>query len=128
MSAQKNNNSPKPADKKKQILIGVICVIVLLNVMWTVMQNKFTPKLDEFKKEVNTAIAALDERITKIEKGGFTDVENIRAEFESLKQISTSLSERLTQSLKSEEEQLESLEAQVKAQRERVEAMKKLAK
>lgn len=128
MSAQKNNNSPKPADKKKQILIGVICVIVLLNVMWTVMQNKFTPKLDEFKKEVNTAIAALDARITKIEKGGFTDVENIRAEFESLKQISTSLSERLTQSLKSEEEQLESLEAQVKAQRERVEAMKKLAK
>ena len=81
MSAQKNNNSPKPADKKKQILIGVICVIVLLNVMWTVMQNKFTPKLDEFKKEVNTAIAALDERITKIEKSGFTDVENIKAEF-----------------------------------------------
>ena len=67
MSAQ-NNNSPKQPDKKKQIIIGVICVILLLNVMWTVMQNKFAPKLDEFKKEINTAIAALDSRITKIEE------------------------------------------------------------
>ena len=128
MSAQNKNNTPKPDNKKKQFIIGVICLIVLLNVMWTIMQNKFSPKLDEFKKEINTTIAKLDERITKIEQGGFTDVENIRADFESLKQISAGLAERLTQSLKSEEDQLESLEAQVKAQRERVEAMKKLAK
>lgn len=126
MSAQ-NNNSPKQPDKKKQIIIGVICVILLLNVMWTVMQNKFAPKLDEFKKEINTAIAALDSRITKIEKGGFTDVANIKADFESLKQIADTLSARMNQSLKTEEEQLASLEAQLAAQKARVEAMKKLA-
>ena len=123
MSAQ-NNKQP---DKKKQIIIGAICVILLLNVMWTIMQNKFTPKLDEFKKEINTAIAALDSRITKIEQGGFTDVANIKADFESLKQIADTLSARMNQSLKTEEEQLASLEAQLAAQRARVEAMKKLA-
>ena len=119
--------SAKQPDKKKQIIIGVICVILLLNVMWTIMQNKFTPKLDEFKKEINTAIAALDSRITKIEQGGFTDVANIKADFESLKQIADTLSARMNQSLKTEEEQLASLEAQLAAQRARVEAMKKLA-
>lgn len=122
MGAQKNNNPPK-TDSKKKIIIGVICVILLLNVMWTIMQNKFTPKLDEVK----AGMAAIEQRLAKIEKGGIPDVANLKEDFAALKAVSDKFADRLTQTLKSEEDQLAYLEAQVEAQKARVEAMKKLA-
>lgn len=122
MGAQKNNNPPK-TDSKKKIIIGVICVILLLNVMWTIMQNKFTPKLDEVK----AGMAAIEQRLAKIEKGGIPDVANLKEDFAALKAVSDKFADRLTQTLKTEEDQLAYLEAQVEAQKVRVEAMKKLA-
>lgn len=122
MGAQKNNNPPK-TDSKKKIIIGVICVILLLNVMWTIMQNKFTPKLDEVK----AGMAAIEQRLAKIEKGGIPDVANLKEDFAALKAVSDKFADRLTQTLKTEEDQLAYLEAQVEAQKARVEAMKKLA-
>lgn len=121
MGAQKNNNPPK-TDSKKKIIIGVICVILLLNVMWTIMQNKFTPKLDEVK----AGMAAIEQRLAKIEKGGIPDVANLKEDFAALKAVSDKFADRLTQTLKTEEDQLAYLEAQVEAQKARVEAMKKL--
>lgn len=122
MGAQKNNNLPK-TDSKKKIIIGVICVILLLNVMWTIMQNKFTPKLDEVK----AGMAAIEQRLARIEKGGIPDVANLKEDFAALKAVSDKFADRLTQTLKTEEDQLAYLEAQVEAQKARVEAMKKLA-
>lgn len=122
MGAQKNNNPPK-TDSKKKIIIGVICVILLLNIMWTIMQNKFTPKLDEVK----AGMAAIEQRLAKIEKGGIPDVANLKEDFAALKAVSDKFADRLTQTLKTEEDQLAYLEAQVEAQKARVEAMKKLA-
>lgn len=122
MGAQKNNNPPK-TDSKKKIIIGVICVILLLNIMWTIMQNKFTPKLDEVK----AGMAAIEQRLAKIEKGGIPDVANLKEDFAALKVVSDKFADRLTQTLKTEEDQLAYLEAQVEAQKARVEAMKKLA-
>ena len=122
MGTQKNNNPPK-TDSKKKIIIGVICVILLLNIMWTIMQNKFTPKLDEVK----AGMAAIEQRLAKIEKGGIPDVANLKEDFAALKAVSDKFADRLTQTLKTEEDQLAYLEAQVEAQKARVEAMKKLA-
>ena len=123
MSAQKDKKTPQAPDNKKKIIIGVVAVIVLLNIMWTIMQNKFAPKLDEVK----AGMAALEQRLEKIEKGGLPDVANLKEDFEALRKVSDQFSERLKSSLKAEEEQLASLEAQVEAQRVRVESLKKMA-
>ena len=126
MSAQnKNTNTPqaKTPDKKKQIIIGVICAILCLNVMWTIMQNKFTPKLDGVK----TDIAGVEQRVTKIETDGLPDVANLKSDFAGLRTTADVLSERIQQLLKLEEQQLEYLEAQTAAQKARVEALRKLA-
>ena len=124
MSAQnKKNDTPKAPDKKKQIIIGVICAIVCLNVMWTIMQNKFTPKLDGVKSDV----AGVEQRITKIETDGIPDVANLKADFAELRKAADDLSGRIQQLLKLEEEQLAYLEAQTAAQKARVEALRKLA-
>ena len=122
MSAQKDKKTPQTPDNKKKIIIGVVAVIVLLNIMWTIMQNRFAPKLDEVK----AGMAELEHRLDKIEQGGLPDVENLKEDFEALKAVSSQLSERLKNSLKAEEEQLANLEAQVEAQKARVESLKKL--
>ena len=122
MATQKDKKAPQKPDNTKKIIIGVIAVIVLLNIMWTVMQNKFTPKLDEVK----AGMAALEHRIDKIENGGLPDVANLKEDFEALKAVSAQFSERLNKSLKAEEEQLAYLEAQVEAQKARVESLRKL--
>ena len=123
MSAQKDKKAPQKPDNKKKIIIGAVAVIVILNIMWTVTQNKFTPKLDEVK----AGMAALEQRIAKLENGGLPDVANLKEEFASLKAVSDKFAERLNSSLKAEEEQLASLEAQVEAQKARVESLRKMA-
>ena len=121
MSAQKNT---APADnKKKQIIIGIIAVILLLNITWTIMQNKFTPKLDDIKADV----AGIAQRLTNIEDGGLPQVANLKQEFEALKAVSENFSERVKKLLKAEEEHLAYLEAQAAAQKARVEELRKLA-
>lgn len=123
MSAQKDKKASQTPDNKKKIIIGVIAVIVIFNIMWTISQNKFSPKLDEVK----AALAALEQRIDKLEKGGLPDVADLKEDFAALKSVSDKLSERLGQSLKVEEDQLAYLESQVKAQKAKVEALKKVS-
>lgn len=124
MSAQNvKNDTPKPQDKKKLIIIGVVAAILVLNIMWTVMQNKFTPKLDEVK----AGMAALEQRIAKLEQGGLPDVAELKEDFEGLKAVSAKFNEKISQAVKTEEDQLAYLEAQVEAQKARLEEMKKLA-
>ena len=123
MSAQKDKKTPQTPDNKKKIIIGVIAVILLLNIMWTVMQNKFTPKLDEVK----AGMAALEQRIAKLENGGLPDVADLKEDFAALKAVSEKFADRLNQSLKAEEDQLAYLESQVEAQKARVESLKKMA-
>ena len=120
MSAQK---ATPPADnKKKHIIIGIVAVILLLNITWTIMQNKFAPKLDGVK----TDVAGIAQRLTNIEDGGLPQVANLKQEFEALRAVSEKFTERAKQLLKAEEDQLASLEAQVAAQKARVEELKKL--
>ena len=124
MSAQNNKKNPQNTnDSKKKIIIGIVCLILLLNVMWTIMQNKFTPKLDEVK----AGMAALEQRITKLEQGGLPDVADLKEDFTALRAIADKFSERLNESIKTEEEQLKELEAQVEAKRARVEELKKFS-
>lgn len=123
MAQNKKGTPQNTPDKKKQIIIGIIALIVLLNIMWTIMQNKFTPKLEEFK----AAMSVLEQRIEKLEKGGMPDVAELKEDFAALKEISAKFSEKLTQSVKSEEDQLAYLEAQVAAQKARIEELKKFA-
>ena len=116
-------NVSQVKDKKKVITIAVICVILLMNVVWTIAQNKFTPKLDEVK----TIISGLEKRIEKLEQGGFSDMADLKNDFEAMKAISAQFSEKAAESLKAEEDQLKYLESQVEAQKAKVEAMKKLS-
>ena len=119
MSAQ-NKKGSAPMDKKKIIVIAAIVVIVVLNILWTVLQNKFTPKL----AEVNDLIAKVEARVTKLEQGGLPDVADLREEFSKLKEMAAGYEERLAQLRKAEEDQLATLQAQVEAQKSRVESLK----
>lgn len=110
------------SQKKKVFIIGAICLIVLLNIVWTVLQNKFAPKLDAFKSDM----AVLEQRIAKLEKGGLPDVADIREEFGALKQLSKQYSGQLEELIKIEEDKLKSLEEQTAAQKTRLEAIKNL--
>ena len=123
MSAQKDKKAPPKPDNKKKIIIGAVAVVLLLNIMWTIMQNKFTPKLDEVK----AAMSALEQRIEKLEKGGLPDVADLKEDFAALKAVSDKFAERLNASVKAEEEQLAMLEAQVESQKARVESLRKMA-
>ena len=124
MGSQNGTKTPQtPKDKKKVIIIAVVCAILVLNIMWTVSQNKFTPKLDEVK----ASLAALEQRVEKIEQGGFANIAELKDDFTALKAVSENLSAQLTQSLKAEEDTLAKLEAQVEAQKAKVEALKKVA-
>ena len=124
MSAQKKAAAATPADtKKKHIIMGIIAVILLLNITWTIMQNKFTPKLDGIKADV----AGISQRLTNIEDGGLPQIANLKGEFEALKAVSENFSERVKKLLKAEEEHLAYLEAQAAAQKARVEELRKLA-
>ena len=82
--------------KKKYFIIGAICLMVLLNIVWTVLQNKFTPRLDEFKTEMKN----FEQRIAKLEQGGLPDVADIREEFGSLKKLSQQYSGQLESLIK----------------------------
>ena len=115
------------APSKKHIIIGIVCAILLLNIMWTVMQNKFAPKLEEVKADMKAGIASVVQRVTKLEQGGLPDVADLKEDFAALKAVSDKFAERLTKAIKAEEDQLAYLEAQVEAQKARVEELKKLA-
>ncbi len=119
MSAQ-NKKGSAPMDKKKILIIAAVVVIVVLNILWTVLQNKFTPKL----AEVNDLIAKVEARVTKLEQGGLPDVADLREEFSKLKELAAGYEERLAQLRKAEEDQLATLQAQVEAQKSRVESLK----
>ena len=123
MSAQKNTATTPADTKKKHIIMGIIAVILLLNITWTIMQNKFTPRLDGIKADV----AGIAQRLTNIEEGGLPQVANLKQEFEALKAVSENFSERVKKLLKAEEEHLAYLEAQAAAQKARVEELRKLA-
>ena len=122
MSNQTAKKVSAPVNKKKLILIGAAVVLVILNVMWTVLQNKFTPRVDALREEFTT----IEARLAKLEKDALPDVEAIRSELNALKLMSEEYENRSTQLLKAEEAQLASLEAQLVTQRERVESLKKL--
>ncbi len=110
-------------NKKKMFVIGLIVAILLLNVVWTVLQNKFTPKVDELK----AGMLRLEQRINKLESSGISDIATLKEEFANLKVFSDSFSENLSESLKIEEERLATLQSQVEAQKTRIEALKKIA-
>ncbi len=130
MSAQKDKKTPQKPDNKKKIIIGVIAVIVLLNIMWTVMQNKFAPKLDEVK----AGLSEIEHRLDKIEQGGLTDVVNLKEDFAKWEAVSKQFAENVKTLQKAEEDRLANLEAQeaalkaqIEAQKTKVESLKNLS-
>ena len=122
MSDQPAKKVSAPVNKKKLILIGAAVVLVILNVMWTVLQNKFTPRVDALREE----FTKIEARLAKLEKDALPDVEAIRSELNALKLMSEAYEDRSSQLLKAEEAQLASLESQLATQKERVESLKKL--
>jgi len=107
----------------KRTLLIVVGVVLVLNIMWTILQNKFTPKLDEVKAEQ----AKFEQRVSKLERGGLPDVADLKDDFAKLKELAGQYDAKILELVKAEEEHLKTLEAQVAEQKERVEALKKMA-
>ena len=91
------------------------------------MQNKITPQFDALKTQMQAGLEALEQRLTKLEQGGLPDVADLKADFAALRGIADNLGQSVKASLKAEEERLATLEAQVEAQKARVEALKKMS-
>ena len=107
----------------KRTLLIIVGVVLVLNIMWTILQNKFTPKLDEVKAEQ----VKFEQRVAKLERGGLPDVADLKDDFAKLKELAVQYDAKILELVKAEEEHLKTLEAQVAEQKERVEALKKMA-
>ena len=107
----------------KRTLLIIVAVVLVLNIMWTILQNKFTPKLDEVKAEQ----AKFEQRVSKLERGGLPDVADLKDDFAKLKELAGQYNAKIAELVKAEEEHLKTLEAQVAEQKARVEALKKIA-
>ena len=123
MDAKKKGAPKLPMDKKKVAIVVCIVVVVLLNVMWTMLQNKFASKVDEVRAD----LAKLEQRVTKLEQGGLPDVAALQEQFDAMKAVAKDYNDRRAEFVKAEEQQLAALEAQVAKQKARVENLKKQA-
>ena len=110
-------------NSSKRTLLIIVAVVLVLNVMWTILQNKFTPKLEEVKADQ----AKFEQRVAKLERGGLPDVADLKDDFAKLKELAGQYDAKLAELVKAEEEHLKTLEAQVAEQKARVEALKKMA-
>ncbi|MBR1418826.1 MAG: hypothetical protein IJ576_07685 [Synergistaceae bacterium] len=110
-------------NSSKRTLLIIVAVVLVLNVMWTILQNKFTPKLEEVKADQ----AKFEQRVAKLERGGLPDVADLKDDFAKLKELAGQYDAKIAELVKAEEEHLKTLEAQVAEQKERVEALKKMA-
>ena len=107
----------------KRTLLIIVGVVLVLNIMWTILQNKFTPKLEEVKADQ----AKFEQRVAKLERGGLPDVADLKDDFAKLKELAGQYDAKIAELVKAEEEHLKTLEAQVAEQQARVEALKKMA-
>ena len=110
-------------NSSKRTLLIIVAVVLVLNVMWTILQNKFTPKLEEVKADQ----AKFEQRVAKLERGGLPDVADLKDDFAKLKELAGQYDAKIAELVKAEEEHLKTLEAQVAEQKARVEALKKMA-
>ena len=110
-------------NSSKRTLLIIVAVVLVLNVMWTILQNKFTPKLEEVKADQ----AKFEQRVAKLERGGLQDVADLKDDFAKLKELAGQYDAKIAELVKAEEEHLKTLEAQVAEQKARVEALKKMA-
>ena len=97
----------------KRTLLIIVGVVLVLNIMWTILQNKFTPKLDEVKAEQ----AKFEQRVSKLERGGLPDVADLKDDFAKLKELAVQYDAKILELVKAEEEHLKTLEAQVAEQK-----------
>ena len=110
-------------NSSKRTLLIIVAVVLVLNVMWTILQNKFTPKLEEVKADQ----AKFEQRVAKLERGGLQDVADLKDDFAKLKELAGQYDAKIAELVKAEEEHLKTLEALVAEQKARVEALKKMA-
>lgn len=115
-------NTGAQMNKKKAMMIGVVVVILLINILWTTLHNKFSFRVDELKN----VVAALEERVGSLENRELPDVTELQGQFQSIQVMSDKYEAQLAQLVKAEEEQLAYLQSQAEAQRVRVESLKSM--
>lgn len=115
-------NSGVTMNKKKVMIIGGIIVVLLLNILWTTLHNKFSFRVDELKN----VVAALEERVGSLENRELPDIGELKDQFQSIQGMSDKYEAQLALLVKAEEEQLAYLQSQAEAQRARVESLKSM--
>lgn len=115
-------NSGVTMNKKKAMIIGGIIVVLLLNILWTTLHNKFSFRVDELKN----VVAALEERVGSLENRELPDIGELKDQFQSIQGMSDKYEAQLALLVKAEEEQLAYLQSQAEAQRARVESLKSM--
>jgi cell division protein FtsL len=111
----------KKIGKGKKIAIVVFLVLILLNVFWTLMNNKVTEEIQAIKSE----IAQVSARVSDAEKETL-DVESVKADVELIRKATGDFEKKLNAVIQAEETRLEILTKDAEAQKAYVETLKGL--
>lgn len=132
-----NNNEKSPKEKfdttmktvtekaktKTGKIIGVVVlVIILLNIFWSMMENKVTLEV----QAVRADIVALNTRLAEMEKGS-VDLDAVRADAETIKKTGESFEAKLNAIVTAEEAKLENLTKELENQKAYIENLKSLS-
>ena len=111
----------KAKTKTGKIVGIVVLVIVLLNIFWSMMENKVASEV----QAVRADIAALNTRLAEMEKGSI-DLEAVKADAETIKKVGETFEAKLNAIVKAEEAKLEILAKDMENQKAYIEDLKSL--
>ncbi len=110
------------AKSKNGKIVGiVVLVIILLNTFWSMMESKMTTELQAVKAD----IAALNTRVTEMEKGTI-NLDAVKADIESIKGASANFEAKLNAVVKAEESRQEVLAKDLESHKAYIEELKSL--
>lgn len=107
----------KAKTKTGKIVGIIILVIVVLNVFWSMMENRVVSEVQALRTEI-----AL--RLNEVEKGSI-DPEAVKADAEAIRKVGADFEAKMNAIVKAEETKLEALTRDMESQKAYLETLKK---
>ena len=111
------------------VILGVLVVVILLlNVHWTMMENKISATVAKETGTFKADLAKLNGRITETEQQTqqTIDLDALKKDVESIKKAGENFEKRLAAVIKAEEEKLARLDKDVENQKAYIDELKSL--
>jgi len=111
-----------------KVVLGVfILAIVLLNTLWSSMENRIAESVAKETASFKTELAKLEARVSEAEKGTI-DIDAVKEDIVSIKKVGEDFANKLNALIKAEEEKLARLEKDAENQNAYINDLKGLLK